>query len=157
MFRRGGVTPFLFGLNSRVARDVLFGALYSGLRQQGKDQMPTGCDETVWEIIVNTFAATAATIASGPFNYVQNKQYATSSKKEQPSIASTLRQLIRDTYHQKGGIQAQLSFLQQRLRIGKFPCYTHICSHISLTLAVFHIRVGNNSSGRRHGLWQFCL
>jgi len=119
MWRRGGVTPFLFGLRSRVARDVVFGALYSGLRERGRRKVPRGWNPTAWGLFVNAAAGVTATIVSGPLNYVQNMQYATSSKKQQMTIPAALRKLVTDTQCQKGGIAGKLSFLQQRLRIGE--------------------------------------
>ena len=75
MWRRGGITPFLFGLQSRVLRDVMFGAVYSGFRQQGGKRKPESWDSSWWEFAVNTASATLATVLSGPFNYVQNLQF----------------------------------------------------------------------------------
>ena len=112
MWRRGGIRPFMFGFRSRIYRDVVFGATYTGIRQkQGALDLPSG-----WAWMVNAGSAATATILSAPFNYVQNKQYATSSRDREPTTVEALTKLMRDVKAQKG--LRKLSYMQQRLRIG---------------------------------------
>ena len=120
MYRRRGISPFLNGLVARTVRDVAFGAVYASCRKRWKETLPipTSLQYIVDpSVAANTLAAALATVISGPFNYVQNMQYATSSRKAQYSIPSVLKHLARETMQQKSFVQSVL-FLQQRLRIG---------------------------------------
>ena len=119
MYRRRGISPFLNGLVARTVRDVVFGAAYATLRKRWKEQLsiPKPLQSFIDpSFTANMMAAAVATVASAPFNYVQNIQYATSSRKAQYSIPSVLKHLARETMQQKG-LQKVL-FLQQRLRVG---------------------------------------
>lgn len=112
MWRNGGWAPFMNGLWPRVARDTLFGATYTSLRFRWADDAPEG-----YTMITNTAAAAAATLVSGPLNYVQNIQYGTSSRETQLTIRQALRALVQEAAGQPT-LHTKVELIQDRLRIG---------------------------------------
>lgn len=64
----------------------------------------------------NFLAAALATLASGPFNYARNIQYATSSRERADGTWRVLLALVDETREQDVG--RRWRFVQSRLRIG---------------------------------------
>lgn len=65
-------TLLVRGLGATIVRDVVFGGVYTAVRKRlAAEQDPT----TI--LLANCTAAALATVASGPWNYVRNVQYAT--------------------------------------------------------------------------------
>jgi hypothetical protein len=110
----GSFRPFFNGLAPTIARDVVFGGCYTWLRLQIQFWGDLPPNEQ-WK--ANLIAAGLATVASGPFNYVRNIHYATSSRDTADGTLQVLRKLAADVNDQPTRIQ-KLHFLQNRLRIG---------------------------------------
>lgn len=112
------------GLGARVWRDIIFGATYSSCRRSWASSLGERIDMSEHAhhlvsgvFIANCAAAAVATVVSGPMNYVQNMQYATSSRNHQLSIVMTLSRLANETTRHRG-VFRKAAFLQARLRIG---------------------------------------
>ena len=154
MWRRGGITPFMFGMKSRLLRDITFGALYTGLRKSGGAEKRS----KFHQFLTNGACAIVATLASGPFNFVQNVQYATSSKDAQPKTFDVLKRFYRHARRERG-VKRKFNYMQERLRWG--TCLSSI-SPAFLSARLEYViplvaRLGNNSSSSGDGSWQFCL
>lgn len=114
MTKSGSLRPFFNGLAPTLWRDVVFGGCYTWLRLQLQWWFDLKSNEQ-WK--ANFVAAGLATVVSGPFNYVRNVQYATSSRDRAPSISQVLKELFYDV-RQETHISQKLNLLQNRLRIG---------------------------------------
>lgn len=114
LHKSGSIRPFLNGMIPTLYRDVVFGGCYTWLRlliQSGLDLEPN----QQW--MGNMIAAAFATVLSGPFNYVRNIQYATSSREVADSTFKILSDLMQETRAQST-IAERWDYLQHRLRIG---------------------------------------
>jgi Mitochondrial carrier protein len=114
MLRQGGRGVFYRGLTSTLMRDIAFGGCYTCIRLQLQWTWSLP-HEHQWA--ANLFAASLATIVSGPFNLARNVQYATKSSQVAPTTFQVLKELAQETdaidsLHQKS------VYLQKRLRIG---------------------------------------
>jgi hypothetical protein len=106
MYKSGGARSFMFGLVPTVARDAVFGCVYTGGRH------------LLWsDSTGNMVAAVVATIASAPFNLARNAQFATAPQDRPPSIRRTMRALLMET-KSKQGLSSRFSHIQQRLTLG---------------------------------------
>jgi len=114
MRKSGGVRPFYNGVAPTILRDAIFGGCYTLLRLQFQWWFQLNPDEQ-WK--ANFVAAGAATVASGPFNYARNIQYATKSRDKTPSTFQIILQLQRGL-QEKDDVGAKWRYLQRRLRIG---------------------------------------
>jgi len=121
MWYQGAYKPFFKGTMATVTRDMTFGATYEVLRhvkpsffEKMKQQYPTS--KTYIDFLFNGVSAGIATIASGPFNYARNMQYATPPEVKSPTIAKSLWDLWIES--KKFHAFDRLGFFQQRLRIG---------------------------------------
>jgi hypothetical protein len=112
--KSGSLRPFGNGLVPTIYRDVVFGACYTWLRLQIQYSFQLYPHEQ-WK--GNLTAAALATVLSGPFNYVRNIQYATSSRDRADGTLQVLRSLAHETGEQPT-VARQLYYLQNRLRIG---------------------------------------
>jgi hypothetical protein len=110
----GGFRPFFNGLAPTLARDVVFGGCYTWLRLQIQWWGNLSPNEQ-WK--ANLVAAGMATVVSGPFNYVRNIHYATSSRDTADGTWQVLSKLAADVNSQPTRIQ-QFYYLGSRLRIG---------------------------------------
>lgn len=110
----GSFRPFFNGLAPTIARDIVFGGCYTWLRLQIQcwGDLPP---KEQWK--ANLIAAGLATIVSGPFNYVRNIHYATSSRDTADGTLQVLRKLVANVNDQPTRIQ-KVQYLQNRLRIG---------------------------------------
>jgi hypothetical protein len=77
IYRHGGALAFTRGMKATMARDMVFGMIYSSLKRYTSSKQST---PTAWrrsrEFAVNAASAAVATVVSGPFNYVRNVQFA---------------------------------------------------------------------------------
>lgn len=112
--KAGSLRPFFNGLAPTVYRDVVFGGCYTWLRLQIQWWLDLQPNE---QYIGNFVAAGLATVASGPFNYARNIQYATSSRDRAQNTVQILQELMEQVAKEKTAIQ-KWSLLQNRLRIG---------------------------------------
>jgi hypothetical protein len=115
--KSGSLRPFGNGLAPTLYRDVVFGGLYTWLRLQMQWWFSLPPHQQ-WQ--ANLVAAALATVASGPFNYVRNIQYSTSSAKIPHGTWQVLTDLARQTMTLESAktVGGKLRYLQQRLRIG---------------------------------------
>lgn len=124
MWTHGGYKPFIKGTTATMTRDMVFGSTYEMLRHLMKNQVKKEGNQNPepympsWEFFYNACAAGVATIASSPFNYVRNMQYATSPRQKAPFMLASLKQLMNEANKRPLSFLSQLSFFQQRLRIG---------------------------------------
>ena len=112
--KSGSLRPFANGLLPTVYRDVVFGGCYTWLRLQLQWTLDLQPHEQWYGNIV---AAGMATVISGPFNYVRNIQYSTSSQVKADSTVQILVFLI-DEIKEAPSVPQKLSLIQNRLRIG---------------------------------------
>lgn len=110
----GSVRPFMNGMGPTLSRDAVFGGCYTWMRLQIQwwGDLP---QHEQWK--ANLIAAGLATVASGPFNYVRNVQYATRSKDTADGTSRILRELVVQVNQLETTLQ-KLHFVQNRLRIG---------------------------------------
>lgn len=106
----------LRGLGATIVRDLVFGGVYTAVRVELRDHTTMGGP-------ANLMAAVLATVASGPWNYVRNVQYAagiptkSSNHATDTSSWSILSKLVQQTARQPTIFQAW-TYLSARLRIG---------------------------------------
>ncbi|VEB32654.1 hypothetical protein [Legionella cherrii] len=124
MWAQGGYKPFIKGTTATVTRDMVFGSTYEMLRSLMKsnatktENQEPRARQAYREFLGNASAAGLATIASSPFNYVRNMQYATSPTRKSPSAHEVLTQLWNESKKLEKPLLSQLSFFQQKFRIG---------------------------------------
>ncbi|AWN75646.1 hypothetical protein LEAN103870_16565 [Legionella anisa] len=124
MWTLGGLKPFLKGTTATMTRDMVFGSTYEMLRSLMKttskksENKTLGSNQSYVEFIYNASAAAVATIASSPFNYVRNMQYATSPNLKSPSTCEVLTGVWNESKTPPQSFLSRLSFFQQRFRIG---------------------------------------
>lgn len=112
--RNAGPLGFYRGCYSALLRDMIFGATFSGLRNQN---MPSS-DEKVRRFLVNAASCFVATALSSPMNYSRNFQYASCTKDTCPSILTILRALKSKVYLEQKTFGRRLQSLQNHLRLG---------------------------------------
>ncbi|KTC92381.1 hypothetical protein OQJ15_11640 [Fluoribacter dumoffii] len=122
MWIQGGLNPFLKGTMATMTRDMVFGSTYEMLRSvtgvTKKSADKTSNLAKHQEFIYNAGAAGLATIASSPFNYVRNMQYATPPNQKPPSAHEVLTQVWKESKNSTPTLLSRLSFFQQKFRIG---------------------------------------
>jgi len=128
---------FTRGCQAALLRDMIFGASFSGLRNQN---MPPK-DEKVERFLVNAMSCFVATSLSSPMNYSRNMQYASSTKKECPSILALLQNLKTKVYLEQSTFCKRLQSLQRHLRLGWGT--TRVAIGMSLTELVYTVLVEN--------------
>jgi len=109
-----GRLGFYRGCFSAILRDMIFGATFSGLRNQ---KMP-GKDEKVARFLVNAASCFVATALSAPLNYSRNMQYASSTTKSCPSTIEILLNLKNKICLEEATLFRRLQSVQAHLRIG---------------------------------------
>ena len=114
MLRIGGIRPFCNGLIPTVARDLVFGGMYTFLRFELQYRLQLGLE---YQYVANFTAATLATILSGPLNLARNVQYATSSRHVADSVREVLAKFS-DEIFQRPSWYEKCRYVQNRLRIG---------------------------------------
>jgi len=112
--KNAGPLGFYRGCYSALLRDMIFGATFSGLRNQN---MPSS-DEKVARFLVNAASCFVATALSSPLNYSRNFQYASCTKNDCPSILTILRALKSKVYLEQKTVGKRLQSLQNHLRLG---------------------------------------
>lgn len=129
---------FSRGCYAALLRDMIFGASFSGLRNQN---MPPN-DETVARFLVNAMSCLVATCLSSPMNYSRNMQYAFSTEKECPSILTILQNLKTKVYLEQLTFGKRLQSLQRHLRLGWGT--TRVAIGMSLTELMYSLLVENS-------------
>lgn len=122
MFKKGGLRPFCVGASATVARDTVFGGIFSCLRNgvvTKNIQSMSGVDSNlsgVVTVVSNIVSGCAATIVSSPLNYVRNVHYATPPDRKVASGITILKSLWHDS--KNFGLFGRVRYLQSRLLIG---------------------------------------
>lgn len=124
MAKKGGVKPFLKGMNATVTRDTVFGGTFGFLQHLIFTKLnattttttttATTSKSSKLKFIASMISGAVATIVSSPFNYVRTMQYATPPGQQPPSTPACLRGLLRDARNSP----SPLLFIQQRFRVG---------------------------------------
>jgi len=123
MARKGGVRPFLKGINSTVIRDTVFGGSFGFLQHLLQSSLARSFKPTKefqqnnkesFTFLASMISGAVATILSSPFNYVRNMQYATAPGHVPPSAAACLSAL----WAQARSHPHSFAFIQERFRIG---------------------------------------
>jgi len=112
--KNAGPLGFYRGCWSALLRDMIFGATFSGLRNQN---MPSS-DEKVARFFVNSSSCFVATALSSPMNYSRNLQYACCTKDDCPSILMILRGLKNKVFLEQKTLGRRLQSLIYHLRLG---------------------------------------
>jgi len=133
MHRNAGLFGFSRGCYSAILRDMIFGATFSGLRNQN---VPSN-DGKVTRFLVNALSCFVATALSSPMNYSRSMQYASSSRKECPSIIMILRDLKSKVYSEQKTFVRRLLRFQSHLRVGWGT--TRVAIGMSLTELVYSV------------------
>ncbi|KTD71230.1 hypothetical protein [Legionella tucsonensis] len=124
MWTLGGIKPFLKGTTATMTRDMVFGSTYEMLRSLMKTtskksgNTALGSNQSYVEFLYNASAAAVATIASSPFNYVRNMQYATPPNLKPPSACEVFTKVWNESKTPQQSFLSRLSFFQQQFRIG---------------------------------------
>ncbi|AHE66306.1 hypothetical protein [Legionella oakridgensis] len=122
MWALGGFKPFLKGTTATMTRDMVFGSTYEMLRSfmntTDKEDKTTGSTPSYLEFIHNASAAGVATVASSPFNYVRNMQYAMPPNLKPPSMYEALTHVWNESKNHQPSLLSRLSFFQRQFRIG---------------------------------------
>ncbi|KTD44350.1 hypothetical protein [Legionella parisiensis] len=120
----GGIRPFLKGTSATMTRDMIFGSTYEMLRSlmkttsKSSGNKASGANQSYAEFLYNASAAAVATLASSPFNYVRNMQYATPPNLKPPSAGKVFIKVWYESETPQQSFLSRLSFFQQRFRIG---------------------------------------
>lgn len=117
---QGSVRPFFNGLLPTVYRDVVFGCCYTWLRWQLPKWYISVTDDnrsSQYQWLCNILAAALATVSSGPFNYVRNVHYSTSSRVSADTTSMILADLCKEI-HSQPSLQQKGRLIAQRLRLG---------------------------------------
>jgi len=109
-----GRLGFYRGCFSALLRDMIFGATFSGLRNQ---KMP-GNDKKVARFSVNATSCFLATVLSAPLNYSRNMQYASSTTERCLSTVEILLKLRNKICSEEPTLFRRLQSIQTHLRIG---------------------------------------
>uniref|UniRef100_A0A0G4IAU7 Mitochondrial carrier protein n=1 Tax=Chromera velia CCMP2878 TaxID=1169474 RepID=A0A0G4IAU7_9ALVE len=129
MCRVAGPGVLLRALHATVARDIVFGGVFSvcrhsglGLRrgraERGKGAGEGGKGEWKESVVVNATSAVLAVTLSSPLNFVRNMQFAVPLSQPVPSGLKVLRNLAAEVRAQGGGSLKKSLFLCDRLRLG---------------------------------------
>ena len=93
--RGGSFRPLIRALETTIARDVVFGAVFATTRGALAKPLADVVDPLVGgpgtaSFMASMIAAALATVCSSPLNYVRNVKYASSNAVRSPSILSVL-------------------------------------------------------------------
>jgi len=119
MWRRRGVAAFTNGMHAAVARDAVFGGVYS-CRGQLQRTFGSRDPSASQKLAVDLITASLATALSSPLNYARNMQFGCLEGQVPPRIAQSLRRLwieVKAKRLDSGRLKAS-SYLQQRLGLG---------------------------------------
>ena len=139
MWREGGCRPFLVGIVPTVLRDAVFGGAFmvvrtalaahvreyehkhghgrrprSGGGAEAKTRVEAAESSRTTSVAISLVSGSVATLASAPFNFARNMQYATPpSQCAEPTVA-----LVATLFRQACAERSPARFLQRRLRVG---------------------------------------
>lgn len=118
MWKKGKLKPFLKGTTATVTRDTIFGSTYEVLRSIASTQLKKHeLLDANTKFIGNLTAASFATIASAPLNYVRTLQYDAPPEQKPPTAFTALRELMNEVKEKKT-VAAKAMHIQQRFRLG---------------------------------------
>ena len=127
MWRDGGCRPFLAGIVPTVVRDAVFGGAFMVVRtalaarvrdyeQVTEAKAGAGAvgGSRAASVAISFVSGSVATIASAPFNFARNMQYATPPTERAKPTAALIAALFRQARAERSPVR----FLQRRLRVG---------------------------------------
>jgi hypothetical protein len=114
MLRQAGLRPFGNGLIPTLARDLVFGGVYTFCRLEIQYRLQLSHQ---YQWTANFAAAALATVLSGPFNLARNVQYGTRSIHVAETVREVLINLHRET-QERPTRREKWKHVQSRLRIG---------------------------------------
>lgn len=124
MYRKGGIAMFFVGTKATIYRDFIFGGIFSLMRHDllthVKRDQPKSKDNHINQFnifLVDLISASAATVASSPFNYVRDMHYSTSPDQQVLSIRKQIWKLWEESCQQQT-TREQIVLLLRKLRIG---------------------------------------
>lgn len=112
IYRHQGLLGLYRGASATVTRDVIFGAIFSSLRNKHADN-----ENKTRRFLINFISCAVATTFSAPLNFVRNMQYVSPLNKPVPKMNAALRTLW-DEASREPSVLRMMGYVQQRLRIG---------------------------------------
>lgn len=119
MWQKGGHKPFVTGTKATVVRDIKFGAVYEPLRQYLRKKFAELCPDAkpgAVHFVADMFAATPASVLSGPANYVRNKQYHEALKDSPPGVMDVLKKVADEA--RELSAKDRIRFFGNRFKVG---------------------------------------
>lgn len=125
MFATGGLSSFQRAVPTTLARDVLWGGIFSCLRHElpahlGEAESASGAQKPgVASFVANVVAAGVATAVSSPFNYARSLQYGHDMSKGKLSTMKVFKDLWREANANRAAEgEARALFVARRLTVG---------------------------------------
>ena len=137
--KRAGAAVFFRGLPATVGRDVVFGGIFSSLRQSIRSRV-VSCEHlgaAQVQFAADFVAAGVATTVSAPLNFARNVQFAGNLREPAPSTRSVLAELVREMPQGSKGIR----FLLQRCAVGWGTL--RVAGGMALTARIFGVLVAH--------------
>jgi hypothetical protein len=126
MVEKGGLEPLLKGTLATVSREIVYSSTYEVLRFLLQQQFVKKSQEAPThtlnifnaETMCNTVAAGAGAVASSPWNFARNMQYASKVEEAAPKIRTILVKLWHDSSPHVGKGFGRAGFFVDTLKIG---------------------------------------
>jgi hypothetical protein len=126
MWNKGGITPFIKGTLATVSRETSYSTSYELMRyllrqkfvDPNKSTQNASFNLFTAEFACNVLAAAIGTVASSPFNYARNLQYASTPEDKAPKIKKVLTDLWKESTPHVGKGLGRAGFFADTLKIG---------------------------------------
>jgi hypothetical protein len=126
MWNKGRFAPFTKGTLATVSRETSYSTSYELMRyllhqkfvDKNKSTQNTSFNLFTAEFICNVLAAAIGTVASSPFNYTRNLQYASTPETKAPKIKKVLTDLWKESTPHVGKGLGRAGFFAETLKIG---------------------------------------
>lgn len=120
-YERGGLPAFFVGFHATVCRDMTFGAFFALLRSKVRRVLyhSADCETPLGCFVADAIASGCAAIASSPFNYARQRQFAYHANDHimVPSIFESLTYFMKQLA-KRDTLFRRLKYAQTRLMIG---------------------------------------
>jgi hypothetical protein len=126
MWNKGGFAPFTKGTLATVNRETSYSTTYELMRyllhakfvDKNKSTQNASFNLFTAEFVCNVLAAAIGTVASSPFNYARNLQYASIPEAKAPKIKKVLNELWKESTPHMGKGLGRAGFFAETLKIG---------------------------------------